>query len=130
MKDSAETGGGKHAAKHGREPTEVDAERVTIKFGPEVTRYLVELEHAVRGKKDFDSDVFALLQRLSSGKPLGLENALTNLAMVMQGAAEYAEKTGDREAGLALCNVTAHLIGQSPDAKPVTVFVEPKARVR
>ena len=130
MKESTETGGGKHSAKHGRTPLEVDADRVTIQFGPEVRRELTRLQEAVRGKEGFDSDAFALLERLNKGQPIEIGNAITNLAMVIHESTEYEARSGDVEVGRALTDVIGHLMGQSPQAKPIAVFVEPKLRSR
>jgi hypothetical protein len=121
---------GKHSAKHGNKASEVEADRVTIQFGPEVRVNLAMLEQAVRGKKDFNSDVFFLLERLASGEALGMKQALANLLLVTQETAEYTARTGDIEAGSALNRVIAHVMGQSHDAKPITLMVEPKAKGR
>ncbi len=116
--------------RHGRKASEVDADRVEIQFGPDVMRELKRLEETVRGKEDFDDDMRHLLQRLISGKPVPLNDALTWLTALGRDTSEYVHATGDRDAESALDLITAHLMGQSPDAKPVTVFVEPKAKIR
>jgi len=109
---------------------EVEAEKVSIQFGPEVRRELARLEEALRGKEGFDSDAYGLLETLNSGKPMDLRNAFTNIAMVVNAASEYEIKNGDHKVGMALTNFIGHLMGQSRDAKPFSVFVASRAMGR
>jgi hypothetical protein len=113
-----------------RPDREVEPDRVTIQFGPEVRRRLAYLQETVRGKEGFDNDAFALLEHLNSGAPIEIEDALTNLAMVVRASVQYQSRTADAESGRALNEVIGHLMGQSRDAKPISVFVEPRVRTR
>jgi hypothetical protein len=121
---------GKHTAKHGSKASEVDAASVTIQFGPLVMKSLAQLEAAVRGKKEFDSDVFFLLQSLSSGKPLTMERALLNLLMVAEETAEYEAKTGDSEASNALRLVRQEIGEFRNHAKGITLKIDPRSKGR
>jgi hypothetical protein len=121
---------GKHSAKHGNNASEVEAGSVTIQFGPEIIRSLLLLEVAVREKKEFDGDVFALLQSLSSGKPLRMESALTSLLMVTRETAEYEAKTGDTEPGMALSMVMQEMGEFRNHAKGITLTVGPRGKGR
>src|SRR5262249_49099278 len=116
-----------HGTKYQSRNSEVEADRVTVRFGPEVTKNLFRLEAAVRGKEGFDTDTLTLLQRLCSEKPIPIENAVTDLLMVTKEVSRYAAMTNDDEARSALTEVIGHVMGQSIDAKPLTLFVGPKA---
>jgi hypothetical protein len=65
-----------------------------------------------------------LLQELASGKPIPVNNAVTWLTMLGHETAEYVHATGDTEAAAAFGDIHGSLIGQSPDAKPITVLAE------
>jgi hypothetical protein len=121
---------GKHSAKHRNKASEVEADSVTIQFGPLVMKNLVQLEEAVRGKKDFDSDAFFLLQCLSSGKPLSLDNALVDLLIVARETAKYEGKTRDIVPSMALSNVMQEIGEFRNHAKGITLTVELRGKGR
>lgn len=121
---------GKHSTKHRNKAAEVAADDVTIQFGPEITKSLLRLEVAVEGKKDFDSDAFALLRSLSAVKPQRMESTLTSLLMVARETERYEAKTGDMNAGEALDMVMQEMGEFRSVDKGITVRVGPRAKGR
>jgi hypothetical protein len=55
---------------------------------------------------------------------------MTQLARIAREATEFSERTGNAETRYALNEVLGHLMGQSADAKPLTVLLAPKERIR
>lgn len=69
-----------HVAKHSRRP--IDGEDITIEFSKKTVAALRDLYGKVKDRPDFDSDALILLEDMSLGKPIELQDALINLAII------------------------------------------------
>jgi len=109
------------------EAEEIDGDRVKIKFGPEVMKYLKQLHNAIRGAdhETFDSDVQHLVGYLASGNPVSINSAVYALISAGTEVDKYARKTGDTSARDAFGLAASHILGQTADAKPVTALLLP-----
>jgi hypothetical protein len=112
----------------GHRASEIEADRVMVTFGPEVTASLLKLEDVARKDPKFDSDVLGLLQNLNSGQPVDVKSVITRLAMVVEEACDSANRTHDVAVRGALTGVIGSLLGPKLDSKTITVTVEPKVR--
>lgn len=114
-------------AKTATRPQEIPADQVSIRFGPKVRETLEEIGRLTYGKPDFDDDARALLETLTGKAPLGINSAISRLAIVIQEATEFELRHPEGRLNQALLDLTAHLTGVSGDMKPLIVSISPKS---
>ncbi len=112
----------------GQKASQVEADRVKVTFGPEVTASLGELEKNASKDPKFDSDVLALLQGLHSHQPVEVRYAMSRIAMVIEEATESYSRTHDLTMQIAVSGFIHSLLGPELDSKTISITVDPKTR--
>lgn len=79
------------AGKFEERATRVPADRVMIRFGPEVRKHLKELEK-ITDHPAFDDNMHEILKSLNSTKPTEIQFAITQLAMVVRNVTQFAQE--------------------------------------
>ena len=116
--------------RHTTKTIELDPNGVTVRFDDNVLPELRHLEKLTRGQKDFDSDLYAVLDSMASGKLMDIAGAFSALMCVTQEAATFAARHNVREMSATLSDLHLQLMGDSKDARPVAVFAEQRSRRR
>ena len=119
---------GAHSERHGARTQKLDADTVKIQCAPELVRSFARLEALVHDSPHYPRELLANLQDLASGKPLHVQTALTEMALITRETMKHMQATGDKRAEKALEELHESLMGD-PNPKPVTVLV-PRERTR
>ena len=113
--------------RHAVKTTELDPNGVAVRFDDNVLRDLRHLEKLARDHKDFDSDVYAILDSMASGDLKEIGHAFSQLVCVTTEAATFAARHNDREMSAALKDLHLHLMGDCKEAQPVAVFTQQRS---
>ena len=113
-----------HASRHRK----LDLDDVQIQLAPEVLRSLSRIEALVHDSSHFDKDLLVNLQGLTSGKPIPVQMALTEVGLITRETMKHVHATGDKRAAEALSDLHNQLMGD-PNPKPFAVLVS-KGRAR
>jgi hypothetical protein len=107
-----------HTTKHARSSRNA-ADKAEIKYSAEVAKRFANLEAAVQGKGDFDSDVLMNLHHWATGKSGTVSLALGDMLMITRETMIHTQRTGNTEAKQALGELFQDLIGRGPDSPPI-----------
>lgn len=111
----------KRAGGHRRQVSEIDPGTLRVQFSDDVIRSLNRIEAAVHDSKHFDSDLLVNLQDLTSGKPIPVSYALSEVALITRETMKHVHATGDTKAAEALDQLIAEFIGVDDKTKPVVI---------
>jgi hypothetical protein len=119
---------GTHSEKHARKMEKVNADDVQIKFAPEVVRSLARLEAFVHDSEHYDSGLLDTLREMAAGRPVYVQSALTEMALITSETMKHVQATGDKRAEDALFEFHSSLMAD-PASKTCSVLVS-KSRGR
>jgi hypothetical protein len=111
---------------HTQRATEIDQSTITLKFSEDVLRAMRRLEAAVHGSKHFDSDLLQNLERLTSGEPIPVDHAVSEIALITKETMKHIHATGDKLAERAFQDFLDQImtpIGKEP--KTITLLRTP-----
>jgi len=106
----------------------VNADDVQIKFAPGVVRSLARLEALLHDSTHYDDALLENLREMASGKPLPVQSALTEMALITKETMKHVQATGDQHVARALSDFHSALVAD-PASKTCSVLVS-KARGR
>jgi hypothetical protein len=82
----------------------------TVRFSPATRDAFRKLAESLRGKEGFDQDLLPNVEMFGKDRTHPVGGVISNLPIVIEQAARYAEKTGDRAADDHLGDVLNELL--------------------